>query len=90
MKLTYDSFFFYFIYLWLCWVFIAACGLSLVESGGCSLVVVSRLLPLVASLVAEHRLSSCCMGSSQSKDGARVCCVDRWILTRWTAREADL
>ena len=52
--------FFKFIYFWLCWVFIAACGLSLVEvSRGCSLVAMSRLLPLVASLVAEHRLSSC-------------------------------
>ena len=34
-----------FIYFWLCWVFVAACGLSLVvASRGYSLVVVSRLL----------------------------------------------
>ena len=37
----------------LCYAF----GLSLVaKSGGCSLVVVCRLLMVVASLVAEHRL----------------------------------
>ena len=44
----------------LCWVFIAACGLSLVsESRGYSLVAVHRLLILAASLIAEHRLSGC-------------------------------
>ena len=37
-----------FIYFWLCWVFVAAHGLSLV--------VVQGLLIAVASLVAEHRL----------------------------------
>jgi len=36
------------IYFWLHWVFIAIVGLSLV--------VVSRLLTVVASLAAEHRL----------------------------------
>ena len=44
-------------YFWLCWVFTAAHGLSLVsESGGYSLIVVHGLLIMVASLVAEHRL----------------------------------
>ena len=38
---------FYFMY-WLCWVFIVACGLSLVAA--------RRLLIVVASVVAEHRL----------------------------------
>ena len=33
---------------WLCWVFIVACGLSLVAA--------RRLLIVVASVVAEHRL----------------------------------
>ena len=36
------------IYFWLCWVFVAACRLSLVAMSG--------LLIAVASLVAEHRL----------------------------------
>ena len=39
------------------WVLVAAFRLSLIaESGGDSLVAVSRLLIAVASLVAEHRL----------------------------------
>ena len=38
-------------YFWLCWIFIAVQELSLV--------VVSRLLVLVASLVAKCELSSC-------------------------------
>ena len=42
---------------WLCWVFVAACRLSLAAtSGDYSLVVVHRLLTAVACLVAEHRL----------------------------------
>ena len=42
---------------WLCWVFIAVQGLSLVaESKGYSLVGVPGLRIVVVSLVAEHRL----------------------------------
>ena len=48
--------YFIFIYFWLCWVFVAVCGLSLVvASRGYS----SLRCPgfaVVASLVAEHRL----------------------------------
>ena len=48
-SLSLKLFIYLFIYLfWLCWVFVAACGLSLVA--------VSSLLIAVASLVAEHRL----------------------------------
>ena len=44
-----------FIHLWLCWVFIAACGLSLVSaSRGYSLVAIHGLLIEVASLVEEQ------------------------------------
>ena len=51
-----ESDFYYLIYLWLCWVFIAVCGLSLVmEVGGYS-VAECGLLIAVASLVAEHGL----------------------------------
>ena len=47
----------FFLSFWLCWVFVATCGLSLVvASGGYSLVSVCRLLTAVASLAAEHRL----------------------------------
>ena len=45
-----------FIYFWQHWVFIAGHGLSLVaESGGNSLVSLSRLLISEAYLVGEHR-----------------------------------
>ena len=45
-----------FIYLWLCWVFIAV-GFSLVvASGGYSLAVVCKLLMVVVSLTADHGL----------------------------------
>ena len=47
------------VYFWRCWVFIAMQAFSLVAaSGGSSLVVVRGLLTAVASLDAEHRLSS--------------------------------
>ena len=51
------SLFHYLFIYWLCWVFVAAHGLSLfVASRGHSLVAVLRLLTVVASLVAEHRV----------------------------------
>ena len=44
-------------YFWLCWVSVAARGLSLIAAhGGFSLTAVCRLLIAVASLVREHRL----------------------------------
>ena len=46
--------FFYFIYFWLRWVFVAARGLSLV--GGLLFDVARGLLIAVASLVVEHGL----------------------------------
>ena len=47
--------FFFFFNFWLCWVFGAAHGLSLVvASRGSSLIVVHGLLIAVASLVAEQ------------------------------------
>ena len=56
-------FFFFFLILfmsfWLCWVSVAACGLSLIAaSRDHFLVVVCGLLIVVASLGAEHRLQS--------------------------------
>ena len=48
-----------FIYLWLCWVSIAVCGLSLVaESGGYSLAGVHGFLIEVASLLGSMALST--------------------------------
>ena len=47
----------FFFFFWLCWVFVAARGLSLVAaSRGLLFVAVRRLLIAVASLVAEHGL----------------------------------
>ena len=60
--LLYDShlyifFFNLFIYFWLCWVFVAVHGISLVGGErGLLFIAVRRLLIAVASLVAEHRL----------------------------------
>ena len=46
-----------FVYLWLCWLFIPVCGLSLAAvSEDDSLVAVHELLTAVASLVEEHGL----------------------------------
>ena len=46
-----------FIYFWLCWVFIAACGLSSSwGEQGLLFVAVRRFLIAVASLVSEHGL----------------------------------
>ena len=51
------NFFFKLIYFfWLCWVFVATCGLSLVAVSGGYSVAVGGLLIAVASLVAEHGL----------------------------------
>ena len=88
------------IFIWLHWVFVAACGLSLVVgSGGCSLGVVCRLLIAVASLGAEHRLQHwaqqlwclCLVAlgqvkSSQARDGTHVPCIGSQILNHWEVR----
>ena len=81
---------FNFVYFWLCWVFVAARGLSLVsESRGYSLVVVCGLLTGVISLVTEQgsrisRLSSC--GHSLSCPVAYEIFPDQglnWYLLHW-------
>ena len=85
-----------FIWFWLCWVFAAARGLSLVVvSGGCCLVsVVSlvseyRLYDAWASVVAACGLS--CLQhveSSQTRDRTHVPFIDWQILNQQTTREA--
>ena len=55
------SFFFFnfcFIYFWLHWVFIAACGFPYCSEWGILLLGMLKLLIAVASLVAEHRLQA--------------------------------
>ena len=83
-----------FIWFWLCWVFAAARGLSLVVvSGGCCLVsVVSlvseyRLYDAWASVVAACGLS--CLQhveSSQTRDRTHVPFIDWQILNQQTTR----
>ena len=50
------KFIYLFIYLWLHWVFVVACGLSSCGELGLLFVEVCGLLIVVASFVAEHRL----------------------------------
>ena len=72
---------FLFIYFWLCWVFIAARGLSLVVvSGGYSS---SRCAGFsLRWLLLQH------VGSSQTRARTRVPCIGRWILNHCTTKEA--
>ena len=93
------------IYSWLHWVFIAACGLSLVAiSESYSRVAVHRLLIAVASLLVCFR--SCSTGAQQlrhmgsdalwhaesswTRDGTRVPRTGRQILDHRTTREVQL
>ena len=88
---------YFFIYLWLCWVFITAWGLSLVAaSGGYSLVAVHGLLIAMVSLVAVLGQSLWHMGlvapqhvgSSPIRDRTHVPFIGSWSLNHWTTREA--
>ena len=88
----------HFIYLFLAVLGLCRCmGFSLVAaSGGCSLGAVLRLLIVVASLVAEHKLSNCDIGSvapqhvgsSQIRARTHISCIGRWALYRLAPREA--
>ena len=87
---------------WLCWVFVAARGLSLVVASRgfsvCARASQCRRLscgPRVrGSSSCSHGLQSAGsvapwhVGSSQTGDRTRVPCIARQILKHWTAREA--
>ena len=61
-------------FLWLCWVFLAACGLTLVEvNRGYSLVVVLRLFIVVASLAMERRWALSAQVSVVVACGLNIC-----------------
>ena len=64
-----------YLFIWLCWVFIAAHGLSLVAASprSYSLNGVHGLLTAVASLVAEHRLKGA-QASAVVEHGLSSCC----------------
>ena len=68
------------IYFWLCWVSIAAYGLSLVMvSGSCSPVAVHGLLIAVASLVSEYGLQ-CAQAQQVQRTGQLSCSM--WNIPR--------
>ena len=79
-----------FIYLihWLCWIFIAARGLSLVAANrGYSLAAVGRLLNAVASLAEDHRFYSAqasvvvmCGLSNFRSSGSRWLTQQLWLM----------
>ena len=86
---------------WMFWVFVAVHGFSLVAvSGGYSLVVVSWLLIVVASLV-EHRLYSARalavvvhglvalkhVECPLTRDQTHILCIGWWILNYWPTRK---
>ena len=87
---------FFIIYFWLCWVFVAACGLSLVVANGSCSLVVCVLLTAVASLGAEHRplvvvalglVVSQYVESSWARDQTCVPCIGRRMLIHCATRK---
>ena len=78
-----------FIYLWLCWVFAAACRVSLVASEGDFSLRCTGSHSVasgwgawapgwVGSVVMAHGLS--CFVASQTRDRTHIPCIGRWIL----------
>ena len=92
-----------FIYLWLCWVFIAAWGLSLVAVSGATLhcgaqasrcggfsCCGARALGMRASVVVHVGLVAAQhVGSSWTRARTRVPCIGRQIFNHCTTREAQ-
>ena len=93
-----------FIYFWLCWVFVAMHGLSLVVVSRSLFVVVFRLLVAVASRCRARALGRAgfsnwwCMGlvalrhvgSSWTRARTRVSCIGRRILNHCATRKPSL
>ena len=82
-------FFISFIYLWLHWVFVAACFLQLQQMGACSLIAVHELLIVVASLVVENGLQClwyvglialCHLESAWTRDQTHISSFGRQLL----------
>ena len=100
-----QTFFFFFlinlfIYFWLCWVFVAACGLSPVVAGAtlrcswqashCGGFFCCRARALQCRLSrcgARGLVASQHVGSSRTRDRTRVPCIGRQILNHRTTRE---
>ena len=72
-----------FIYSWLCWVFVAACGLSPVAgASGCRAVSRCGLRSWGMGSVASWLVES-----SQTGDPTCVPCIGRQILNHWTTKK---
>ena len=94
-------FFFNLFNFWLCWVFVAKCGLSLVvmsgatlhccvqtsHSGGPSCCRAQALGSWAQWLWRTGFVAPWHVGSSQTRDRTHVPCLGRWILNHWTTRE---
>ena len=99
-------FFFFFtcLLIWLCWVFMAVCRLSLVAvSRGYFVVVVGRLLTAMFSLVVEHGLQgtwislvvalrpSCPTAYGFFPTRKQTCVPSgRWSLNHWTTKKSHM
>ena len=84
----FNLFLMYFIYLWLCWVFVAVWAFpSFGELG---------LLSSYGPQASHWRGFSCCgglvapwhVGSSQTRNPTHVSSIGRWIFYHWAIREA--
>ena len=99
-------FFYFLIYFWLHWIFIAACGLSLAVQAEATLPCGAWLLTAVTSLTAQHKLQqlqhmgsvvvahglscSTAHGSSWTREPTCVPCIGRWILIHSTTRKVPI
>ena len=80
------------IYFWLCWVFIAAHGLSLVLESGATLHCGEQASVLVAcgfSSCGAWFVAPACVGSSWTRDQTVSPCIGRQILTHCTTGEVS-
>ena len=80
-------------YLWLHWVFIAACrhsscGEWASQCGGFSCCAARALGCASSGVVATSRVASRHVESSQTRDWTHVPCIGMWTPNHWTTREA--
>ena len=71
---------FYYLFIWLCWVFVAVHGLSLVAAIGLLIAVASlccgaQALGTQAAVVVVHRLSSSVACGIFQDQGSNRCCL---------------
>ena len=90
------SLFFFFHFSWLCWVFVAVCGLSLVALSGsyscCRVSVFPLQWFLMSQSTSSRHVGLVVMASRIFLDRGLnlIPCLGRWILNHWTTREVHL